>query len=174
MTQTNNAPSLSASQEDYLEAILLQVRQNKVARVRDIANQLGVGMPSVTSALKSLSKQKLVNYDPYQFVTLTDRGLQLAEDVTRRHGQLRRFLVDVLGIDPAVAEANACRIEHAMDEQVLERLRLLAEFVSRCPRAGEQWVEAFQHQYVQGQCAEGEACRECLAGAVRQFRSSDK
>lgn len=174
MTQPDKLSSLSASQEDYLEAILSQIRRNHVARVRDIASQLSVGMPSVTSALKSLARQKLVNYDPYQFVTLTERGLELAEAVTHRHSQLRRFLVDVLGIEPEVAEANACRIEHAMDEQVLERLRLMAEFIFRCPRTGEEWVSTFQHRFVSGHCQQGQACPACLAGAVRQFRNTEK
>ena len=64
---------LSRSLEDYLETILLLVRRKRVARVRDIAKRLNVGMPAVTAALKALSKRKLVNYDPYQVVTLTDR-----------------------------------------------------------------------------------------------------
>ena len=47
--------------EDYLEGIIVLVRRDRVARVRDIAGRMGVGMSSVTAALKSLSKRKLVN-----------------------------------------------------------------------------------------------------------------
>lgn len=135
---------LSASMEDYLEAILLLVRQNRVARVRDIAGHLKVGMPSVTAALKALAERKLVNYDPYQFITLTDHGAELAEQISRRHFDLRRFLTDVLGLDGQVAEDNACRMEHAMDEQVLERLREFQEFLAQSRRDGQDWAESFR------------------------------
>ena len=65
---------LTPSLEDYLETILLLVRRDRVARVRDIAGHMGVAMSSVTAALKSLSKRKLVNYDPYEVITLTASG----------------------------------------------------------------------------------------------------
>ncbi|MCL2701763.1 MAG: metal-dependent transcriptional regulator [Phycisphaerae bacterium] len=116
------SPKLSPSQEDYLEAVLDLVRAGQVARVRDIARRLGVGMPSVTVALRQLSSRGLVNYDPYQVVTLTAAGRQAGEEIERRHRVLESFLTDVLGLDEAVARANACRMEHAVDATVLERL----------------------------------------------------
>ena len=156
-------PAVSSCQEDYLEAILSLVRANRVARVRDIARELGVGMPSVSSALKSLSRRKLVNYDPYQFVTLTDAGRELAEQVSRRHHDLRRFLVDVLGIDEPAAGANACRMEHAVDEEVLVRLRRLTEFMASCPRTGHNWVESFHRLASEGRCGPSSSCGQCIA-----------
>lgn len=134
---------LTACMEDYLEAVLLQVRTSRVARVRDIAGHLHVGMPSVTAALRSLSKRGLVNYDPYQFVTLTDRGQEAAEQISRRHDLLRRFLVDVLGLDEASAEGNACRMEHAVDKAFLDRLEALVDFARRSPQAREDWLKQF-------------------------------
>lgn len=133
--------TLTSSLEDYLEAVLLLVRRDRVARVRDIAKALGVGMPSVTTALKALAQRGLVNYDPYQVITLTEGGRQAAEGVSQRHEVLRRFLVEVLGLDEATAQANACRMEHAVDEQVLDRMRRFADFIRRCPRAGRDWDE---------------------------------
>ena len=133
---TKSRRKLSASKEDYLEAILLLIRRDQVARVRDIARHLGVGMPSVTAALKALSKRELVNYDPYQVITLTDRGRDVAEAILRRHTILRAFLSEVLGLDADDAEASACRMEHAVSDEVLERLDDFAHFVRTCPRAG--------------------------------------
>jgi len=156
-TQTRK---LTSSQEDYLEAILLLVRRGQVARVRDIAKLLNVGMPSVTAALKALSKRELVNYDPYQVITLTDRGQEVAEGVSRRHDLLNRFFVDVLGLDEATAEANACRMEHAVDSALVERLTKFVEFIHDCPRAGEDWVGEFA-----AYCSKGETgdCDPCVA-----------
>ena len=76
---TAQSRRLTASLEDYLEAVLMLVRQKRVARVRDIAKRVGVGMPSVTTALKGLARRELVNHDPYEAVTLTDRGREVAE-----------------------------------------------------------------------------------------------
>jgi len=129
--------TLTSSLEDYLEAVLLLVRRDRVARVRDIAKALGVGMPSVTTALKALAQRGLVNYDPYQVITLTEQGQLAAEAISRRHTVLRRFLVEVLGLDEATAEANACRMEHAVDEQVLDRLGRFADSVRGRPWAGQ-------------------------------------
>jgi len=116
---------LSPSLEDYLEAVLDLVQAGPVARVRDIARRLGVGMPSVTVALRQLSARGLVNYDPYQVITLTEAGRAAGEEIERRHRVLESFLRDVLGLDKAIARANACRMEHAVDPVVLERLEAL-------------------------------------------------
>ena len=159
---------LSRSLEDYLEAILLLVRRGAVARVRDIAGQLEVGMPAVSAAMKTLAARGLVNYEPYQLVTLTARGAELAEEVSRRHHVLRRFLVETLGLDDAAAEANACRMEHAVDAQVLERLEQFDEFLRQCPRTGPQWAR----QLASGcwRDADESRCRTCTAAATKEAR----
>ena len=161
MTGSVSAKRLTASLEDYLEAILVLERRGRVARVRDIAGRLGVGMPSVTAALKALSKKGLVNYDPYQVVTLTNRGGRAAAEVTRRHMILRRFLAEVLGLSGELAEANACRMEHAADDSLLDKLAALAEFLGNCPRVRDAWLD----RSAKG-CAPGEdsaRCRDCIA-----------
>jgi len=126
---SKQAKKLTSSQEDYLEAILALVRQENVARVRDIAKRLGVGKSAVTGALKVLSKRKLVNYDPYEFITLTERGQAAAERVVNRHMTLQRFCRHVLDLDEEAAEANACRLEHHADDQVFSRLEQLVTFM---------------------------------------------
>ena len=114
-----------------MEAIWALQCEGGVARVRDIAARLDVGKSAVTAALKSLAKRKLVNYDPYQFITLTDRGRELAKEVARRHQVLRRFMTEILGLEAEVAEANACRMEHVVDNVVLQRLIDFAESARR-------------------------------------------
>ena len=160
---------LTASKEDYMEAILMLVRTGRVARVRDIAARIGVGMPAVSAALKSLSKRNLVNYDPYQVVTLTADGRAIAEDVSRRHMTLRRFLIEVLGLDKDLADANACRMEHAVDNAVLESLVTLGEFLRNCPVASGRWPE-----YSKGLCDRGiapMACRKCINEVIANMDS---
>ena len=136
----NRKSQLSASLEDYLEAILGLVQESGVARVRDIATKLGVNKSAVTNALKSLAVKNLVNYDPYQYITLTDEGWEAAEDIFLRHQVLRRFLAEVLELDPATAEQNACLVEHVIDKDVLRRLACFLRFTSDYPDVRKKWA----------------------------------
>ncbi|MBN2583148.1 MAG: metal-dependent transcriptional regulator [Planctomycetes bacterium] len=135
--------NLTSSLEDYLEAILGLERESGEARVSDIAAQLKVSKSAVTGALKTLSDRKMVNYDPYQHVTLTGRGRKAAAGISERHEVLRRFLTEVLGLKPGVAEANACRMEHVVDNVVLERLTDFAGFVAQWPPALQKKLNEF-------------------------------
>lgn len=112
---------LSASLEDYLEAILHLERESRVARVSEIAELLSVSRPSVTGALKSLTSRGLVLHARYGHVTLTEAGNTIARDVERRHIGIRDFLTCVLDIPFDQAETAACRMEHVLDAEVLAR-----------------------------------------------------
>jgi DtxR family transcriptional regulator, Mn-dependent transcriptional regulator len=136
---------LSASMEDYLEAIYLLLQENPVARSKDIAERLEVTRSSVTGALRSLSKKKLVNYSPYDLITLTATGVETAEGIDRRHSVLREFFVEILGLDEEAAEESACRMEHATSGVLLERLEQFLEYLSRFPPDNnDKWVSDFQ------------------------------
>jgi len=139
--------SLSPALEDYLEAISALSERDGMARVRDIAERLSVRQSSVTSALKSLSEKGMVNYSPYEVITLTDEGEDIAQGVRRRHRVIRDFLANILLIDDATADANACRMEHTIDKDVLRRLSRFAEFVRESPRTGEDWLLRFRYYF---------------------------
>jgi len=124
---------LTSSMEDYLEAVLGLQCEGGAARVRDIAGRLDVSMSAVTAAMRALAARGLVHYDPYRQVPLTEPGRRAAEEITDRHQVLRRFLTKVLGLSPAVAEANACRMEHVVDKAVLDRLAAFGRFVAAWP-----------------------------------------
>lgn len=123
-----NTGPLSASLEDYLEAIYHIVHDKQAARAKDIAQRLGVNRSSVTGALHALSEKKLVHYTPYDIVTLTPEGERVAEGIAHRHDVLRDFFTRVLGVEETVAEENACRIEHAVSEDILDRLAAFIDF----------------------------------------------
>lgn len=143
----NTVAELSAALEDYLRAIVRLRDQKGAARVRDLAAALDVHKSSVTGALRSLADKGLVRYAPYEIATLTASGRRAAARIVRRHDVIRDFLVEVLSVAPAAAEANACRMEHGLDQDVLERLRAFAEFVKHCPHCGRERVEAFRAYY---------------------------
>ncbi|HMA84421.1 MAG TPA: metal-dependent transcriptional regulator, partial [Desulfosalsimonadaceae bacterium] len=117
MTETE----LSENLEDYLETILMLETTNKVARVKDIAEDRGVLRGSVTGALRSLAEKGLINYEPYSFITLTRKGAAIAKEINRRHRVIKNFLIHVLQLDETTAEDNACRMEHAMDRPAVDR-----------------------------------------------------
>ena len=117
---------LTASQEDYLEAIHAIAAGGGDVCVRDIAARLGVAMPSVTGALKRLESLRLVRHGRYDYVELTAEGKRRAAGVAGRHALLKRFLVEALAVDEATAEADACAIEHHVSEATVQAMiRLL-------------------------------------------------
>jgi DtxR family transcriptional regulator, Mn-dependent transcriptional regulator len=138
------AATVSATLEDYLEAISHLIAEKGAARVNDLASALSVHKSTVTAALKRLANKKLVNYSPYELTTLTPQGREVADRITRRHETLLNFLVDLLAIDPETAEANACRIEHAMDREVFQRFQLFASFIRERTGMDETWREKFE------------------------------
>ena len=113
---------LSASMEDYLEGIFVLNQTNKVVRVRDIANHLGVRMPSVTDALKTLKKQGYVNHEKYEYVELTAKGSARAKEIYHRHRVLLDFLSNILKINPKTAARDACKMEHAISSLTMRKL----------------------------------------------------
>jgi len=161
---------LSASLEDYLEAVFHLEEAKESAHVKDIAKRLGVKMPSVTGALRSLAEKELVNYRPYEAVTLTRRGREIARDVSNRHTALTDFLTEVLGLDEASAQENACRIEHVVDDIVLERLAAYLDFARECPLCIANWEGAF------GRFCRGDRgdCEERLRQALERHRQRRK
>jgi len=130
---------LSASLEDYLEAIYHTVEAKGATRAKDIVPRMGVHNSSVTQALRSLSEKKLINYAPYDVITLTGPGEVLALGVVRRHETLSKFLNHVLGLPDAEADAEACRLEHAVSGGVLNRLVRFVEYFESCPQNDVRW-----------------------------------
>ncbi len=132
---------VSSSLEDYLEAIYHIAEAKGAARAKDLVMRLGVHNSSVTQALRSLSEKKLVNYAPYDVITLTDSGKFIALDVVKRHETLSEFLNKVLGLPENEADEGACRMEHAINVQILDRLVKFVEYFESCPVNDVMWDE---------------------------------
>ncbi len=151
---------LSSNLEDYLETIFHLERESRVARAKDIAERLEVSRASVTGALKTLGDKGLINYEPYSYVTLTKKGQGIASEIDRRHHILRGFFQDFLQLGPEASDANACRVEHAMDQEAINRLVDFLTFLEDCPRTGPDWLESFE-SYCRNQ-KNPNRCRACL------------
>jgi len=152
----NKADALTASREDYLEAIFHIISEKQVARPKDIAERIKVSSASITGALKALAEKGLINYAPYNYITLTPAGITAARDVIRRHEVLRDFFVKVLAVERKDADEAACQMEHSITGALLEKFIQYAQFLEICPRAGEKWISDFAQN-----CNYGKSRREC-------------
>lgn len=135
---------LSSSLEDYLEAIFHIVNEKQAARAKDISERMRVTSSSVTGALHALSNRELVNYVPYDIVTLTPKGKRAAEEIVRRHEAMHGFFREVLGVGSAEAEDAACKLEHMLPPALFERFLLFLEFVNVYPEPKAEWVREFR------------------------------
>jgi DtxR family Mn-dependent transcriptional regulator len=164
--------SLTASLEDYLEAIFHVAAEKGAARAKDISKRMKVNSSSVTGALRALADRGLVNYAPYDIVTLTAKGTRMAEDVIRRHEVLRDFFVKVLAVAEAEGEEGACKMEHALPRNILERLVQYIDFLDACPRAGIKWVTGFGQYCHHGENAED--CEQCVSSCLDELRQKQQ
>jgi len=147
--------NLSASLEDYLEAIFNLAGESNVARSKDIAGLLGVSKSSVTGALRALKAKGLANYKPYDCVTLTKAGQTAAAGVVRKHNILKSFFVNLLGIKKDTAQQAACRAEHVLGPKVITRLLDFIEFVTQENKNGYDLAGKFE-EFCQNRLQDGE------------------
>lgn len=114
---------IQESGENYLETILLLEQKNGSVRSIDIANELDFSKPSVSRAMSILKKAGYITMDKTNLIYLTELGRKKAESVYSRHCLISRFLVDILGTSKEVAENDACRIEHIISEETVDKMK---------------------------------------------------
>ena len=159
---------LTPTMEDYLEAIFNLGREKRIVRVRDIAKRLGVRMPTVTNMLKTLSKRKFIDYEKYEYLDLTEKGIDVGKEINRKHRVLRSFLTNILNIDLDKADEEACKMEHAISASTLDRFVEFMGFVQSCPRAGANWLDRFEEYRLHGK--DGEKCLEHMKEFAAGFK----
>ncbi len=135
---------LSASLEDYIETIYHIIEEKKVARAKNIAELMHVSRASVTEALRALSSRGLINYAPYEVITMTPKGRKIAKDVIFRHDTLKKFFTEILTIEHDIAEDGACKIEHSAPPEVIDRMIDFMKFVESCPQVEKDFINNFR------------------------------
>lgn len=138
---------ITASLEDYLEAIYNIIEEKQGVKAVEISRKLNVKRSSVTEALKNLADKKLVNYGRYDVISLTPQGINVAKKVSERHKTLYNFFEKVLGINSDEAQENACKIEHVISENVLKRMAAFIEFNNNFYCEGKKYSEEFKEFY---------------------------
>ena len=114
---------LTFTMENYLEAIYELSMDGDGARVSDIAEKLGVTKASTNSAMATLAKRGLIVNEKYKEIYLTPEGRKLAKATSEKHRIIRQFLIKVLKVNPAVADQDACAIEHVISGESVEAIR---------------------------------------------------
>ena len=110
------------SAEDYLERILILQEKNEGVRSIDIAHSVGFSKPSVSVAMKKLKEAGLIIIDDNGFISLTKEGHVIADKVYERLCVLKRLLIKI-GVSPAQAEVDACKVEHDLSEETFEAIK---------------------------------------------------
>ena len=113
---------IQESAENYLETILMLAKQSGSVRSIDIVNNLGFTKPSISIAMKNLRENGYINMDSDGYITLTNKGLDIASAVYERHTLLSDWLI-ALGVDKETAADDACKIEHVISEVSFEAIK---------------------------------------------------
>ena len=114
--------NLQESGQMYLEAIYVLLQKNERVRAIDICSYLGYTKPSVSRALGLLKKDEYIHVDDEGYITMTQAGKDVAEQLYERHTVLTNMLM-ALGVDEETATEDACRIEHVISKETFEAIK---------------------------------------------------
>lgn len=114
--------SLTSSMEDYLEAVLVLQQKHGYIRCVDVAGYLGVTKPSVSRAVKELSKKKWLLKKDDGTLSLTEQGRQIAQQIYEKHQFFTKQLIEA-GVPRDIAVQDACRLEHVISETSFNKLK---------------------------------------------------
>ena len=116
-----NEGAIGKSAEDYLESMIILKEKNGYIRSIDIATFLGVTKPSVSNAMKRLREEGYIEMNRSGFITVTEKGMEIADKIYTRHKKLTDFFI-ALGVNEEVAEDDACKIEHDLSDETFDAI----------------------------------------------------
>lgn len=122
---------MTPSKEDYLR-VMLDLSGDEGIHSSDIANALGLSRASVSRMMSVFKNEGYISMEKYGTVTLTEEGFRTAVSVRKRRNLLKLFLTDVLGVENAVADGDACRMEHAISPETVDKLDRQLKALSDC------------------------------------------
>src|SRR4051812_28790971 len=128
-----NPPKMTHALEDYLKSIYQLAEESEPVIAARIAAETGVSPSTIFMTLQRLAKDGYVTINRKKEISLTVDGRTVAEKIVRRHFLTERFLTDVLGLDWVKAHQEAHRMEHAISQEVEERLAKLLSNPTTCP-----------------------------------------
>ncbi|MEX2372829.1 MAG: metal-dependent transcriptional regulator, partial [Dehalococcoidia bacterium] len=136
MTNIEQATALAMPSEAvsrYLEAIYYINAEDEPVRASRLADWLSVSQATVAAALRRMTEHDLIAVSAGKEIALTARGREIAAEIVRRHRIAERWLTDVLGFDWLKADEEASHIEHALSQEVADRLFEMIGRPRTCP-----------------------------------------
>lgn len=123
---------IQESAEMYLETILVLNKKNHDVRSIDIATKLDYKKSSVSVAMKNLRENGYINMDNSGYITLTEKGKEIAETMYERHTRISDWLM-LLGVEKNIAIEDACRIEHVISPESFDAIKKHVENIKQSP-----------------------------------------
>lgn len=115
--------------EDYIYDIFEILKTAPIARIKDIAKKRDVKLSSVVIAAKSLAEKGLINYQKYGYITLTEKGLEVAREIENKKKILYKFLTEILNVSHEAAIKDVHKMEHDLSEETIQKMIL---FTKKC------------------------------------------
>jgi len=126
-------PKITPAIEDYLRTIYALEDEIQPVIAARVAEEVGVTPSTMVSTLRRLEGEGYLKVVRRKEIHLTAQGKQVAERILRRHFLIERLLTDLLGLDWVKAHQEAHRLEHAVSQEVEERLAELLNNPTTCP-----------------------------------------
>ena len=131
--------------EDYVEMIYMLQKMKDRVKTNDIASAFNISPASVTEIFQKLAEEGYINYERYGGVTLRIKGEKIAVDTIKKHNILREFLIS-LGVREKIANEDACKIEHVINKETMNRLTKFVDFASKSNKKSG-WIDRFNNSY---------------------------
>lgn len=114
--------TMQESGEMYLETILVLSKELKNVRSIDVCESMGFSKPSVSKAMRKLKEDGYIEMDINNYITLTKKGIEVADRIYERHTYLTKLLMS-LGVSEETASNDACKIEHDISDETFEAIK---------------------------------------------------
>ena len=108
--------------ENYLETIYMESKKRDNVRAIDICNALGYSKPTISVAMKSFREDGYIETDEHGYITLTEKGMEIALKMYERHNTIAEFLMSI-GVGRDTAFKDSCKIEHDISEEAFECMK---------------------------------------------------
>lgn len=113
---------IKESAENYLESILVLSQKYEYVRAADICNYFGYSRPTVSNTIKQFKEHGYIEVNSKHHITLTKKGLEIAEKVHEKHNVIANFLMEI-GVSRETALEDACKLEHGLSDESFEALK---------------------------------------------------
>ena len=113
---------ISKALEEYLKTMYVLKKHNGNIRVTDIAQKMECTKPSVNKAINNLKQEKLVNYEIYGTIELTEQGENLAKKILEAYDIVYLFLKEVLNLEEETAKSEAEKIKSTISDDTINKL----------------------------------------------------